>query len=130
VSMAIRLKSASRMMAITDGTAAAGLPKGARTRLGDQTIIAGDRTALLEDGTLAGSLLTMDAAFRMLVSTIGVPLPDASRMCSTTPASAIGVPDIGSIATDKWADFAVLSRDLRVTQTYLAGEPALGTQQN
>jgi N-acetylglucosamine-6-phosphate deacetylase len=125
VSMAVRLKSASRMMAITDSTAAAGLPTGARARLGDQTIIAGEHTALLEDGTLAGSVLTMDAAFRLLVERIGLSLPDAARMCSTTPADAVGAPDIGSIATGKWADLVVLSRDLRVTQTYLAGEPAL-----
>jgi len=45
------------------------------------------------------------------------------RMCSTTPAAAIGVADIGSIAPGKWADLAILTRDLRVTQTYLAGEP-------
>jgi len=125
VAMAIRLKSASKMMAITDATAVAGLPLGSRARLGDQTIIAGERTAVLENGTLAGSILTMDGAFRMLVNRIRLSLPDAARMCSTTPAAAIGVSDIGSIAAGKWADFAVLTRDLQIQQTYLAGEPAL-----
>ncbi len=125
VSMAIRLKSASRMMAITDATAVAGLPAGSRARLGDQTIIAGERTAVLEDGTLAGSILTMDGAFRMLVTVMRIALPDAARMCATTPAAAVGMSEIGSIAPGKWADLAVLTRDLRVTQTYLAGEPAL-----
>jgi N-acetylglucosamine-6-phosphate deacetylase len=125
VSMAIRLKSASRMMAITDATAVAGLPAGARARLGDQTIIAGDRTAVLEDGTLAGSILTMDGAFRMLVTVMRISLPDAARMCSTTPAAAVRMSEIGSISPGKWADLAVLDRDLKVTQTYLAGEPAL-----
>jgi N-acetylglucosamine-6-phosphate deacetylase len=123
VSTAIRLKSASRMMAITDATAAAGLARGAKARLGDQTIVAGEHTALLEDGTLAGSILTMDASFRMLVNRVGLSLPDASRMCATTPAAAMKVAEIGSIATGKWADLAVLGRDLRVVQTYLAGEP-------
>ena len=125
VSMAIRLKSASRMMAITDATAVAGLPAGSRARLGDQTIIAGDRTAVLEDGTLAGSILTMDGAFRMLVTVMRIALPDAARMCSTTPAASVAMSEIGSIAPGKWADLAVLDRDLQVTQTYLAGEPAL-----
>lgn len=124
VSMAVRLKSASRMMAITDGTAAAGLPAGTRTRLGDQTIIAGDRTALLEDGTLAGSILTMDAAFRMLVQRIGLPLTDAARMCATTPAMALKASEIGSISVGNFADLAVLTRELRVARTYLAGEPS------
>jgi N-acetylglucosamine-6-phosphate deacetylase len=123
VAMAIRVKSPSRMIAITDGTAAAGLPTGTRARLGDQTIIAGDNTAVLEDGTLAGSILTMDAAFRMLVGRIGLSLPDAARMCATTPAAAIKQADIGSIATGKWADLAILDRDLRIVQTFVAGEP-------
>ena len=59
-SMAIREKSVSRMMAITDVTAVTGLPTGSRSRLGDQTIIAGEKTAVLENGTLAGSILTME----------------------------------------------------------------------
>lgn len=124
VAMAIRLKSASRMMAITDATAAAGLPVGSRTRLGDQTIIAGERTAVLENGTLAGSILTMDGAFRNLVTRMRVSLPDAARMCATTPAEALGVAGIGSIAAGQWADLAVFSRDLKIRATYLAGEPA------
>lgn len=125
VSMAIRLKSASRMMAITDATAVAGLPAGSRARLGDQTIIAGERTAVLENGTLAGSILTMDGAFRMLVTVMRLALPDAALMCATTPAAAVGMREIGSIAPGKWADLAVLDRDLQVRQTYLTGEPAL-----
>jgi N-acetylglucosamine-6-phosphate deacetylase len=124
VSMAIRAKSVSRMMAITDATAVAGLPTGSRSRLGDQTIIAGDKTAVLENGTLAGSILTMDAAFRMLVTRIGLSLPDAARMCATTPAEAIKAADIGAIVAGKWADLTVLDRDLRVTHTYVGGEAA------
>ncbi len=112
------------MMAITDATAVAGLPAGSRARLGDQTIIAGEKTAVLEDGTLAGSILTMDAAFRMLVKRVGLSLPDAARMCATTPAEAMRAADIGAIATGKWADLAVLDRDLRVRQPIVGGEPA------
>lgn len=122
VSMAIKLKSVTKMMAITDATAVAGLQIGAKARLGDQTIIAGERTALLENGTLAGSILTMDAAFRLLVNRIKLSLPDAARMCATTPAEAIKATEIGSIANGKWADLVVLDRDLRVVRTYLAGQ--------
>jgi N-acetylglucosamine-6-phosphate deacetylase len=125
VSMAIRAKSPSRMMAITDGTAAAGLPTGARARLGDETIIAGPHTAVLENGTLAGSILTMDAAFRMLVGRIGLSLTDAARMCATTPAAAMKQAEIGSIAAGKWADLAILDSDLRIVETFVAGERLL-----
>jgi N-acetylglucosamine-6-phosphate deacetylase len=124
ISTAIRVKSPSRIIAITDGTAAAGLPTGSRARLGDQPIIAGERTALLEDGTLAGSILTMDGAFRMLRQ-LGWTLPELSRMCSTTPAEAVGLRDSGSIAAGQAADLVVLDAGFRVRQTYIAGEPAL-----
>ena len=124
VAVAIRVKSVSRMMAITDATAVAGLPAGSRARLGDQTIIAGEKTAVLENGTIAGSILTMDAAFRMLVRRIGLSLPDAARMCATTPADAMKAADIGAIAPGKWADLTVLDRDLRVSRVFVGGEPA------
>ena len=122
VSTAIRIKSASRVIAITDGTALAGLPKGSRARLGDQTIVAGDRTALLEDGTLAGSLLTMDGAFRMLRG-LGWTLPEVARMCATTPAEALGLHDTGAIVPGHRADLVVLDANLRVRQTYIGGTP-------
>ena len=124
VAVAIRVKSVSRMMAITDAVAVAGLPAGSRARLGEQTIIAGEKTAVLENGTIAGSILTMDAAFRMLVKRIGLSLPDAARMCATTPADAMNASDIGAIAPGKWADLTVLDRDLRVSRVFVGGDAA------
>ena len=122
MSMAIRAKTTRRMMAITDGTAGAGLPTGSRTRIGDRPIVVTERCARLEDGTLAGSILSMDGAFRTLVNEVRLSLSDASRMCSTTPAEELGLADYGSIAVGKTADLVVLTRDLRVQQTYLEGE--------
>jgi N-acetylglucosamine-6-phosphate deacetylase len=124
VAVAIRVKSVSRMMAITDAVAVAGLPAGSRARLGDQTIVAGEKTAVLENGTIAGSILTMDAAFRMLVKRVGLSLPDAARMCATTPADAMKAADIGVIAPGKWADLTVLDRDLRVGRVFVGGDAA------
>ena len=111
-------------MAITDGTAVTGLPAGSRARLGDQTIVAGEHTALLDDGTLAGSVLTMDGAFRMLVG-LGLTLPEAARMCASTPAEALQLNDAGAISAGNRADFVVMDRRFHVTQTYIAGLPAL-----
>jgi len=125
VALAIRAKTARRMMAITDGTAGSGLPAGARARLGGQEIIVTERTAELADGIIAGSVLTMDAAFRMLVGRIGLGLPEAVCLCSTTPAAALGLAEVGAIATGMLADLVVLGSGFAVTQTYLAGVPAL-----
>jgi N-acetylglucosamine-6-phosphate deacetylase len=85
-------------------------------------IVVTPRTAELEDGTLAGSVLTMDAAFRRLVWEVGVSLSDAAHMCATTPARHLGLKDVGEIALGAIADLLVLDRDLRVRYTYVRGQ--------
>jgi N-acetylglucosamine-6-phosphate deacetylase len=121
VRMALAAKGPSRLFAITDGTAAAGLPAGSRAALGEQSITAGESAAFLDDGTLAGSTLTMNGAFQNLVERIGVSLVDASVMCATTPARELGLVGHGVIALDAVADLVVLDRQLSVVQTYVAG---------
>lgn len=118
--VAITAKRPERVMAITDGTAGSGLPRGAGAVLGGQPITVGD-TALLADGTIAGSVLTMDRAFAMLVGTAGVSLPDAAAMCATTPARELGLQGLGLIAEGSRADLAVLDASLRVRQTWIGG---------
>jgi N-acetylglucosamine-6-phosphate deacetylase len=121
--LAIRAKGVDGVIAITDGTAGSGLPVGSVTHLGDRRITVTDRTAVLDDGTLAGSVLTMDGAFRTLVQTLGVPLTDAARLCATTPARQLGLPDVGRLDVGAVADLAVLDQTLRVKQTFLRGAP-------
>ncbi len=121
VRVAAAAKRPARLMAITDGTAVAGLPPGARARLGGQPIVAGHGTAVLADGTRAGSLLTMDGAFRMLIGEAGLSMIDAAAMCATTAARELGLVGHGLLAVDAVADFVVLDRALEVVQTYVAG---------
>jgi N-acetylglucosamine-6-phosphate deacetylase len=118
--IAIAAKGAQRIMAITDGTAGSGLPRGTSATLGGQPIIVGD-TATLADGTIAGSVLTMDRAFATLVGSAGVSLVDAAAMCATTPARELGMQGLGVIAAGSKADLAVLDASLRVRQTWLGG---------
>lgn len=118
--VALAAKRPERIMAITDGTGGSGLPPGSRASLGGRTIRVGD-AAYLEDGTIAGSTLTMDRAFAKLTSAAGLSLPDAATVCATTPARALGLQGLGVLAPGAIADFAVLDRDLRVVQTWIAG---------
>jgi N-acetylglucosamine-6-phosphate deacetylase len=124
VRTAIAAKRSSRMLAITDGTAASGMPVGTRTRLGEQPIVAGPAAAYLDDGTLAGSTATMDRVFRTLVERIGVSLLDAAAMCATTPARELALVGYGVLAVDAPADVLVLDRNLTVVQTYVGGRLA------
>lgn len=125
VRLALAAKGLDQVMAITDGTAGSGMPVGTRTRLGGQTIVVTARTAELADGTLAGSVLTMDGALRMLVETTGTSIVDAARLCATTPAREMGLLDTGVLAPGAAADLVLLGRDLRVRQTFVRGWPAL-----
>jgi N-acetylglucosamine-6-phosphate deacetylase len=125
VALAVRAKSTRLAMAITDGTAGSGLPAGSRARLGSQPIVVTATSALLKDGTLAGSILTMDGAFRTLVERVGLSLPEAAQMCASTPAERLGLADCGRLEPGLLADLAVLGAGLRVRQTYVGGIAAL-----
>ena len=82
--------------------------------------------AFLEEGTLAGSTLTMDRAFRTLVARCGSSIVEAATMCSTTPARELGLTGFGVIAIGAAADLTVLDRGFRVVRTFIAGEQVAG----
>ena len=128
VRVALAAKSASRIMAITDGTAGSGMPMGSTGRLGGRTITFRD-AAYLDDGTLAGSVLTMDRAFAKLVTLMRVNPVDAALVCATTPARTLGLQGFGVIAGGAVADLVVLDAEWRVVQTWLAGTLAYGDTQ-
>jgi len=121
--VAIAAKGHSRVMAITDGTAGSGLPAGACTRLGGRNITVGPNrdVARLDDGTLAGSVATMDRVFAMLVATAGQSLVEAAMLCATTPARELGLTGQGVIVQGSLADLVVLTPDLQVVQTWVGG---------
>jgi N-acetylglucosamine-6-phosphate deacetylase len=121
---AIRAKGTSRIVAITDGTALSGLPTGARARIGGQDITAMEGAARLTDGTLAGSVLTMDRAFKTLIETVGLSIIDAVTLCATTAARELGLTGQGVIAVDAIADLVVLDENFSVVETYIGGELA------
>lgn len=124
IRVAIGAKGPSRMMAITDGTAGAGLPAGARVALGNQTITVEENASFLEDGTLAGSVLTMDKAFRLLIGKVGLTPVDAATLCSTTPARELHLEGFGVLAPGAIADLAVLDATCQVKQTWIGGQLA------
>jgi N-acetylglucosamine-6-phosphate deacetylase len=122
IRMAVAAKQPSRVMAITDGTAASGLPVGRRAFLGGQPITAGKSAAFLDDGSLAGSVLTMDRAFQLLVGCVGLSLVEATTICATTPARQAGLTHHGVIAAGAVADVVVLDARYSVVQTYVEGQ--------
>jgi N-acetylglucosamine-6-phosphate deacetylase len=124
--VAIEAKGVDGVMAITDGTGGAGLPQGSKARLGGRTIHVSGQAALLEDGTLAGSTLTMDRAFRNIVTMFQFSIAEAAMLCSTTPARALGLTGFGVIAEGGAADVVVLDRAFRVARTFIDGNQVYG----
>jgi N-acetylglucosamine-6-phosphate deacetylase len=105
---------------VTDSTAAAGMPDG-DYRLGRHTVTKCMGGVRLPDGTLAGSTLTMDEAFRNLVDVLGLELQSAVRRTSTYACDFLNIADRGRIAEGAYADLAVLDRDLKLQDVYVEG---------
>ncbi len=120
---AIAAKGLSRVMAITDGTAGSGLPEGARTTLGGRPITVGE-VARLDDGTLAGSVATMDRVFLVLVTQCGLDVREAAHICATTPARELGLVGFGVLAPGGAADLTVIDAHYAPVQTWIGGELA------
>jgi len=119
--IAIRSKGVGRIMAITDGTSGSGLVVGARAYLGGRRIHVTEHAAVLDEGTLAGSTLTMDRAFKTIVTVFGFTVVEAAMLCSTTPARELGLSGFGVLAADAYADLVVLDRNFRVVRTFIGG---------
>lgn len=108
-----------RFALVTDAIAAAAHGPG-EYRLGNRTIHVDGTAARLPDGTLAGSILTMDQAVRNLLS-LGIPLPEAVAAATSIPATLAGRPELGTLRPGTPADVAVLDDGHRVVRTLLAG---------
>jgi N-acetylglucosamine-6-phosphate deacetylase len=116
------IKGSGGIILVTDAIRAAGMPDGDYHFM-DQKIIMKNKKAYLENGTLAGSTLTMEQAVKNMVERVGVPLTDAVRMASLNGAKVLGVEHRkGILAVGKDADFVLLDNDFTVRATVFEGE--------
>lgn len=112
-----------RVALITDAMAAAGLPDGS-FRLGALDVEVRDAIARVRgQSTIAGSTATMDRVFRAAVpnSASDAQLLAAAAMTATTPARAVGLSRVGSLAPGLAADLVVLGPDLDVVAVMADG---------
>lgn len=115
------LRAIPGVYAITDAVAAAGMPDGAY-RLGTHPIEKRGESVRLADGTLAGSVLTMDRAFMNFLG-LGLEPEDAARRTSSIAAAYLGLDDRGLIEPGLRADLVALGADGRIEAVWLAGNP-------
>ncbi len=119
--MITRLKSAGRLMLVSDAIYLAGTGDGRGQIGGLDCEVVGERVTLAGTSTLAGSVLSLDVAVHNLVAT-GVPLPAAVAAASRNPLSLLGITDRGRITAGQRADLVELSSDLHVQRVMRAGK--------
>ena len=125
--LAYKAKGPDRLALVTDCNRALDMPDGPYIfgpRDGGEPILRQDGVGVMPDGkALASGVVGMDECVRTFHRLTGVPLPEAVRMASLTPARIAGADDtLGSLAIGKRADLVVLDRDLSVRQVYIDGE--------
>ncbi len=120
VRLALRAKGPDRVAIVSDMMSATGLGPGTY-ELGGQAVLVDETTAQLADGTLAGSVLTMDQAVRNLVEWADVTAGTALHMSTRVPADLIRDPSRGRLVSGARADLAWWSTDLEVMGTMVNG---------
>jgi N-acetylglucosamine-6-phosphate deacetylase len=122
VGLAFRMLGPDRVCLTTDAIAAAGMGDG-EYRLATRSVYIDGGVPRLGSGAIAGSVLTMNEAFRNILAFTGCTIPEAARMASTTPARLIGEGRRkGRLTTGYDADVAVLAPDLSVEAVWRGSE--------
>lgn len=121
IALAHKVKGSGGIELITDSMRAKGMPEG-KSELGGQTVYVKDGTARLEDGTIAGSVLTYINAFRNIMKFTGVGLEDAVKMSSVNQAREFGLTQKGEIKAGRDADFVILDEAYELKGTISMGE--------
>jgi N-acetylglucosamine-6-phosphate deacetylase len=112
--------TSGRIVLVTDAMAAARMGDG-EFSLGTVPIRVDGMEARTSDGSLAGSVLSMDQAVRNLVDTTGCDLAAALRCASAYPAELLGRHDLGHLRPGALADLVLIDADLTVAATVIAG---------
>jgi N-acetylglucosamine-6-phosphate deacetylase len=122
-----RAKGRERAILITDAMSAAGSADGEYS-LGGLRVRVADGRALLADDfeagkeTLAGSVLTMDAAVENFVRITGVSAGEAARLASAVPAAMLGEPELAAVRVGGAANLNRLDEDGRLIETWIRGQ--------
>lgn len=120
VRLAIKTKGLDNIVVVSDMMAACGLGPGKYT-LGTMEVTVTEDSARLADGTLAGSILTMDEALRNLVEWSDASPAEALHTMTAVPARLLGDSRRGQLVTGSRADLTLWSDDLYPTRTIVAG---------
>ena len=116
-----RTKGAAGIELITDSMRACGLPDGV-SELGGQTVYVKNGEARLADGTIAGSVVTLNRAMAIFRENTGATVPEVVRTVTENPAQELGLFEkIGSLSPGATADITIFNEDFSVLYTFVDG---------
>ena len=122
IKMVYRVKGKEKIVLVTDAMQATGFGDG-EFSFGGFRVFVKDGIARKEDGTLAGSTLTMFKAIKNMMKFTGIPLEDAVSMASLNPAKVVGLSHItGSIQPGKRADLVVIDGSMEIKMVFCRGK--------
>jgi len=116
----IKSKTPKGLILITDSIRVGGMHEGEHTQFSDQKVTLSGNKAVMDDGTIAGSTLTMNKAIKNVIEFSGTIITDAVRMATVNPSKVIKN-DTGILSSGKPADFVVLDKEFNVEMTIMNG---------
>ena len=117
-----RIKGADKIALVTDSLALAGTEQTHGFMQDTEFIIEDGVCKLMDRSAFAGSIATADRLLRVAVREAGIPLPEAVRMLTETPARIMGLTGKGRIAVGMDADLVILDGELSVRDVLVDGE--------
>lgn len=122
VRTAFKIFGDDRIVLISDSMRATGMADGTYD-LGGQAVTVTGNLAVLEDGTLAGSVTNLMDCLRTAVTSMGIPLASAVKCAAANPARAIGMfQDYGTLDPGKYANIVILGKALDTKAVFLRGK--------
>ena len=120
--LVLKAKGLDKVNLITDGNRAVGMPDG-RYLISNQWAKVEKGRSLLSDGTIAGSVLTMNKAVKNIMEFANLSLSEAVRLATLNPAKVLGIEDKkGSLSPGKDADITVMNPVFEVLLTMVSGK--------
>jgi N-acetylglucosamine-6-phosphate deacetylase len=125
--LAYKIKGADHIALITDAMRAAGMPEGdsilGNIDTGTKVFVENGVAIMPDRSSFAGSVATTDRLVRTMVTMADVPLIEAIRMISKTPATIMGVADTkGSLVAGKDADIVIFDDNINIQTTIINGK--------
>ncbi|RLD11436.1 N-acetylglucosamine-6-phosphate deacetylase, partial [candidate division KSB1 bacterium] len=119
----LKVKKPNGIILITDSITPGGMHEGEEFEFADQKVRIKGGKAVLDNGTIAGSTLTLNYAIKNMVETAGARITEAVRMASLNGAKVLNMDrKKGILSVGRDADLVVLGDDYAVDMTIMAGK--------